>query len=243
MSERTSGCSRWTGASRGRLRTARVSATRTTPRPGGSRASRKLRGTVVAQAIDTDSRLHGNVLWTKNGIDSLSADGSRVAFAFDADPHCLELWDVPARRLVRFAENACASEALGEEPQTITGLALAGRRLAWEVSMQTNHINVWVSTATEVDQRIRTRRNGGGYGVTGEDRRRRGYAVFESVKPPRTRIVRVLGTTSKTLVDLRGTELLTASDAGILRRTYATTLSDTSNGWARSSKDPCGDAR
>jgi hypothetical protein len=106
-------------------------------------------GEAVSASVPTDSRQIGLVLRTRGTIDSIAADGPRVAIAYNGSTWCIELWTPSSRRLVRFAEGACSASARGGEAQGISGLGLAGGRVAWTNWMETNHYATWVVSATE----------------------------------------------------------------------------------------------
>jgi len=164
----------------------------------------------VRQAQVSDSQLRGNVLHTRAYIDLLAADGPRVAVAFPTDSRCIELWDTSARRLVRFAEDSCATDET-----TITGLALAGQRVAWELQGDTNHTNVWISTASESSSRILGAYNGvEDKELLGEIVGGGGAIAFESIWPTRLRILRLDGTI---LVPVHGADLRDIAGSRLVR--------------------------
>jgi WD40 repeat protein len=178
-----------------------------------------LGGTILPQRLTSDSQVHGNVLWTRGVIDLIAADGPRVAIAYASRPRCIELWDTAARRLIRYAEDACASEQLGAEAQAITGLALGGTRLAWVVTMETNHSNTWVATATEDSPHIVSAYGGVTDGENiGPLVGGRGTIVFQSNRPLRHRLLRLDRTRTTTILPVHGTELLATAGDLVVRR-------------------------
>ena len=181
-------------------------------------------GELVGAGIETDSRLHGNVLSTRARVARLAADGDRVALAYAARPHCLELWDVSKRKLVRIAENACAYAELGTEAQLIVGIALAGRRVAWEVVEETNSDTEWVAQATEDRPEITTLYSAeqdletlGGIAGSGST------LAFDSLKDG-VRLLHVAGRKPRPLPGLNGAPLLAARDGLLVWRAGPTSL-------------------
>jgi Tol biopolymer transport system component len=102
----------------------------------------------VSQLPASDSRQIGLTLKTRNRVEFLAADGPRVAIAYTTGPPCLELWTPTTRKIVRFTDDICYSTEQGGEPVYMTGLALAGQRLAWSSRLETNHSIEAISSAS-----------------------------------------------------------------------------------------------
>ena len=89
--------------------------------PRGLRTER-LGGTPVSAAVPSDSVVSGETLKTRQPIDRLVADGSRVVAQYGGiQSRCIESWDPVARSLDRYLAGRC----------DILDLASAGDRIAW----------------------------------------------------------------------------------------------------------------
>ena len=109
------------------------------------RTTSEIGGTPVSPGVPTDSRVRNDVLETRHTIGYLSADGSRAVVAYGAGPNCVELWNVPARALTRFAS---PSDCVDEAPDGFLELVLAGTRVAWLTFGTGNHLYMSVDTAS-----------------------------------------------------------------------------------------------
>ena len=89
--------------------------------PDGLRTE-QLGGTPVSPAVPSDSVASGETLKTRQPIDRLVADGSRVVAEYRGpQSSCVESWDPVARSLDRYLAGRC----------DIRDLASAGDRIAW----------------------------------------------------------------------------------------------------------------
>jgi Tol biopolymer transport system component len=102
----------------------------------------------ASQLPASDSRQIGLTLKTRNRVEFLAADGPRVAIGYETGPPCLELWTPTTRKIIRFTEEICYFTEQGGEPLYMTGLTLAGQRLAWSYDLETNHSTEGINTAS-----------------------------------------------------------------------------------------------